>query len=225
VPVTEPPYASVGWLAEASVEQQRRAWTEAVEELARIHVVPGEQVSFIGWPRHGRTGEDQQLGYWSHYREWSGVPVSDEMAELAEWVTSERPHEPGIALSWGDARPGNMIFGADFGLQGVLDWDQMSLAAPRHDLAWWLLFDELNTTYKGVPRLPGFGSRDDTITLWEARTGLVAGDLSWHQAFTTYKLALITLHMLRLAGTPDRAEASAAFILGFGRRAAGLDPG
>ena len=222
VPVTEPPYASVGWVAEGSVEQRRRLWTSAVEELARIHLVPGEAVSFIGWPRFGTTGEDQQLGYWAHYRDWSGVPVSDEMAELAAWVESERPHEPGIALSWGDARLGNMIFGADYGLQGVLDWDQMSLAGPRHDLAWWLLFEEMNTTYKGVARPEGFGNRDETIELWEARTGLEAGDLSWHEAFTTYKLALITLHMLRLAGTPDRAEASAGFIAELGRVAAGL---
>jgi aminoglycoside phosphotransferase (APT) family kinase protein len=222
VPVTEPPYAAVGWVAEASTDQRRTMWTSAVTELARIHVVPAATVSFLGWPQFGDTGEDQQLGYWQHYRRWSGVPAIDVIDELGSWVAANRPHEPGTFLSWGDARLGNMIFGADFRLQAVLDWDQMSLASPRHDLAWWLLFEEMNTTYKGVARPEGWGSREETVELWQDGTRLEAGDLAWYEAFTTWKLALITLHMMCLAGTPDRGAASAGFIAELGRTAAGL---
>lgn len=222
VPVSEPPYAGVGWIADATAAERRVMWTSAVEELARIHLVPGEAVSFIGWPRYGATGEDQQLGYWDHYRRWSGVPVGEDMAELADWILANRPNEVGTSLSWGDARIGNMIFGADFRLQGVLDWDQMSLASPRHDLAWWLLLDELNTTWKGLSRPDGYGSREDTIALWEARTSQRAGDLAWHDAFAAYKVALVASHTLRCAGAPEDAVTSASFICGLGRAAAGL---
>ena len=222
VPVSEPPYAGVGWIADATAAERRAMWTSAVEELARIHLVPGEAVSLIGWPQYGATGEDQQLGYWDHYRKWSGVPVGEDMAELYDWILARRPNEAGTSLSWGDARIGNMIFGADFRLRGVLDWDQMSLASPRHDLAWWLLLDELNTTWKGLSRPEGYGSREDTIALWEARTGRRVGDLTWHEAFAAYKLALVASHTLRCAGAPEDAEASASFISGLGRAAAGL---
>jgi len=224
VPVTNPVYTQHGWVAEATPEQRRTFWTTAVDELARIHCVPGELVSFIGWPQYGETGEDQQLGYWDHYRDWSRVPETDDMIELREWIGANRPHEPGIALSWGDARPGNMIFGPDFRLLGVLDWDQMSLASPRHDLSWWLLFDELNTTGRGIPRPEGIGSREETIERWEAITGQQVGDLSWHTAFTTWKLGLITLLMMLGANYgDDAAHAAAASIVGVGRRAAGLE--
>jgi len=224
VPITSPVYTAHGWVAEATADQRRTLWTTAVEELARIHLVPAELVAFIGWPRYGPTGEDQQLGYWEHYRQWSGAPLDDDMLELAEWIGDHRPHEPDLALSWGDARPGNMMFGDDFRVVGVMDWDEMSLAGPRHDLSWWLWFDELNTTYKGVARPAGLGSRQETIELWESLTGVSVGDLSWHDAFTAYKVALITLKMMHAAGyPPDKAAGAASFMVHLGRASAGLE--
>jgi len=226
VPITSPVYTAHGWVADATADQRRTFWTTAVEELARIHVVPVDRVAFIGWPHYGATGEDQQLGYWDHYLEWSGVALDDRTLELAQWIRDHRPNEPDLALSWGDARPGNMMFGNDFRLVGVMDWDEMSLAGPRHDLSWWLWFDEFNTTHKGVARPAGLGGREETIALWESLTGIRVGDLSWHDAFTAYKVTLITLKMMQAAGYPsEKASAAASFMAHLGRAAAGLDGG
>ncbi|MCB0994394.1 MAG: phosphotransferase family protein [Acidimicrobiales bacterium] len=223
VPITEPPYASHGFVAEATSAERRTLWESAVTELARVHLVPGELVSFIGWPQYGETGEDQQLGYWENYREWVGIELDDRTAELAGWIMANRPHDPGVALSWGDARLGNMIFGDDHRLLGVLDWDQMSLASAGHDLAWWLLFDEVNTTYKGLARPDGFGDRQETIDLWESVAGRALGDISWHEAYTCYKLILITTRTMGAAGyPPERLAASTGLFVKLGRDFAGL---
>jgi aminoglycoside phosphotransferase (APT) family kinase protein len=168
--------------------------------MASVHRVPGELVSFLGWPHHGETGEDQQLGYWSHYAQWTGISMPPAVIELGEWVHANRPHVPGIYLSWGDARIGNMMFDDDFRLAAVLDWDQMSLADPRHDLAWWLFFDDFNSTGQGIARLDGMGTRDETIELWEEKSGHKAGDLRWHEAFMAYKIAIITMKTLMAGG-------------------------
>jgi aminoglycoside phosphotransferase (APT) family kinase protein len=209
-PVSHPNYNAEGWLAEATPEQRKIVWTTAVEGLASVHRVPGELISFIGWPQYGATGEDQQIGYWDAYGQWCGFPMPDEVRALGEWVRKHRPNDPGIHLSWGDARIGNMMFGADFKLAGVLDWDQMSLADPRHDLSWWLYFDNVYTAGSGVPRPAGMGDRADTIGLWEDRTGLKAGDLTWYDAFMLYKLAMISMKTAVAAGGSDELAANRA---------------
>ena len=222
-PVSQPLYNVSGWLAEATPEQRRSVWTTAMQGMASVHKTPGELISFIGWPQYGPTGEDQQLGYWEHYSEWTGVPMPPSVVSLGEWVRANRPHVPGIYLSWGDARLGNMMFGNDFRLAGVLDWDQMSLADPRHDLAWWLFFDEHFSGGFGVDRLEGLGGRKETIATWEELTGLTAGDLGWHEAYVTYKLGLITMKTLVDGGRPY--DASAALTDQFierGRASAGI---
>jgi aminoglycoside phosphotransferase (APT) family kinase protein len=203
-PVSQPPHTTTGWLAEASPTERRVTWDTAMEAFASIHTTPGELVSFIGWPQYGETGEDQQLGYWDNYARWLDLPLSADTIALGEWVRANRPHEPGIYLSWGDARLGNMMFGADFRLAGVLDWDQMSLAHPRHDLAWWLNFNDLYSIGLGVPQPEGMGDRAATIERWEALTGLVAGDLTWHEAYVQYKLTLVSMKTFAASGDMER---------------------
>jgi aminoglycoside phosphotransferase (APT) family kinase protein len=134
--------------------------------------------------------------------------MPDEVLALGDWVRSHRPHDPGIHLSWGDARIGNMMFGDDFRLAGVLDWDQMALAHPRHDLAWWLYFDNVYTAGSRVPRPAGMGDRAETIALWEDRTGLKAGDLTWYDAFMLYKLSMISMKTGVAAGSSYESAAA-----------------
>jgi aminoglycoside phosphotransferase (APT) family kinase protein len=204
-PVSEPPHTVTGWLAEASPEERRIVWTTAMQGLADVHTVPGELVSFIGWPQYGETGEDQQLGYWEDYARWIGVPLPDEVLALGEWVRANRPHVPGVHLSWGDARIGNMMFGPDFRLAGVLDWDQMALADPRHDLAWWLYFNDSYSLGLGIAQPKGMGDRRETIDTWEDLTGLKAGDLTWHDAYMRYKLSIISMKTFAAMGaSPER---------------------
>ena len=45
----------------------------------------------------------------------------------------------------------------------------------------------------GLDRLPGLGSRSDTIALWEDSSGLQAGDLDWYEAFAGLQLGVILL--------------------------------
>jgi aminoglycoside phosphotransferase (APT) family kinase protein len=222
-PVSHPVYTAHGWLAEASPEQRRVAWTTAVEALASVHRTPGEAVSFIGWPQYGPTGEDQQIGYWESYGRWCGFAIPDEVLELGEWVKKHRPHDPGIYLSWGDARMGNMMFGPDFRLAAVLDWDQMSLAHPRHDLVWWMHFDHHYSIGSGVPRPPGMGEPAETLAMWEDLTGIKAGDTTWYEVFMAYKLGMISMKTFVAAGTaPEVAANQARGMVKRARELAGL---
>jgi aminoglycoside phosphotransferase (APT) family kinase protein len=224
VPLSSPVYNRTGWLHDASPAERHVLWASAVEELARIHSVPADLVQFCGRPQYGPTGEDQELGYWDAYRDWCATgEVRDDVAAMGEWVRANRPHAGGLGLAWGDARIGNMMFGDDFRLAGVMDWEQASLGGARHDLGWWLLFDDFHSVYQDIPRLDGLGNRQETIELWESLAGERAGDLTWYEAFACYKLALIVLRTMLSSGmTMDAASRRASEHIERARTIAGI---
>lgn len=204
-PVSQPPYTASGWLAEATPEQQRIAWTTAVEGLASVHNTPGELVSFIGWPKYGPTGEDQQLGYWEDYGRWIQLPLPDEVVALGEWVRKNRPNDPGIHLSWGDARIGNMMIDDNFDVVAVMDWEQPSLGGALQDLAWWLRLSDMMHSQPKL--LDGMGTREETIALWHEITGVSTDDIEWYESFASVKLAILSVQMSVLKKAPLPTEA------------------
>jgi len=203
VPVTSPPYNLKGFLADATPGQRRTAWTSAVEELARIARVPLDRVPFLT-PPPGGGGLEPQLAYWRRSLDWvTGDEPPDVMLAYAEWLDANLPTQRPHGFAWGDARIGNMVFGEDFRLAGVLDWEQVNDGGIRQDLGWWLYFDDFNSVARGLAPLDGLGSRQETIDLWESIVGEPAGDLTWYEVFAGYKVAILSTRTLSLLGDPD----------------------
>ncbi|WP_018501220.1 phosphotransferase family protein [Parafrankia discariae] len=203
VPVSMPVYNKTGWLTEATPAQRRTLWESAVRQLAAIHVMPVDEVGFVDLAELGSTGPEQQLTYWNRFAAWAlEDEIPDAVRTLFEWLAANRPTEPVPGLSWGDARIGNMMFGADFEVVGVMDWEQASLAGPMADLGWWLHFDEIHSSFQGLARLDGLGTRQETIDLWEELTGRRVENLLWHEVFACVKTALLGLHTRRSMRLP-----------------------
>jgi aminoglycoside phosphotransferase (APT) family kinase protein len=194
VPVSMPVYNKKGWVVEATPDQRRTLWESAVRQLAAIHLVPVDAVAFVDRPQRGPTGYEQQLTYWSEFASWAlGDAVPDVVAAVLDWLATNAPAQPEPGLSWGDARIGNIMFGDDFDVVGVMDWEQASLAGPMADLGWWLFFDEIHSAEAGIPRLDGLGTRQETIDLWQELTGRRIDDLLWHEVFAGCKTGLLAL--------------------------------
>jgi aminoglycoside phosphotransferase (APT) family kinase protein len=199
VPVTMPCYSAEGWLFDATPSQRRTAWESAMEQFAAVHRVPVDDVSFLDRPELGPTGLAQQIGYWTRYIPFAlgDDAATDVVAPLFEWLGETMPAEaPG--LCWGDARLGNMMFGDDFRVVGVMDWEQATLAGGLEDLAWWIQMDEGNSVDRGLPRLEGLGDREETIGLWTELTGLSTDDLHWHEVFSATKTGLLSYRTIGL---------------------------
>ncbi|MBY8862843.1 phosphotransferase family protein [Nocardia sp. CA2R105] len=198
VPVSMPVYNSSGWLFEATPAQRRTLWQNSMQQLGAIHSVPISEVAFVDRPEHGVSGDEQQLSYWQAYADWAfGEKTPEVAAALFEWLDAHRPAASAPGLSWGDARIGNIMYDNDFQVLGVMDWEQVSLAGPVADLAWWLLFDESLSAGQGIPRLAGLGTREETIALWRESTGRTPDDLHWHEVFARLKAGLLSLHSRR----------------------------
>jgi aminoglycoside phosphotransferase (APT) family kinase protein len=209
VPVSMPVYNQTGWVVEATPTQRRTLWESAVRQLAAIHQVPADTVAFVGRPERGATGYEQQLDYWTEFASWAtGDAVPDAVAALLDWLTAHAPAQAAPGLSWGDARIGNMMFGDDLEVVGVMDWEQASLAGPLADLGWWLFFDEIHSSEVGIARLDGLGTRQETIDLWQELTGQQVGDLLWHEVFAGCKAGLLALRTrdLLTLGSPGTAR-------------------
>jgi aminoglycoside phosphotransferase (APT) family kinase protein len=201
VPISKPVYNAGGWLFDATPAQRRRAWTSAMEQLCQIHLVPLDPISFLDKPALGQRPLEQQLNYWEQALPWStaGQP-SKQAQETLRWLRENVPVEQAPSLSWGDARIGNMMFDDNFDVVAVVDWEQVSLAGPMQDLAWWLQFDVHHSTRQGVPRLDGLGTRQETIDFWEETVGRPVYDLEWHEVWAAFKLKVIGERVSRIGG-------------------------
>jgi len=199
IPTDTPPYHTGGWVAELRPEEREALWWSGLDALCRIHRLDwrGLGFGFLDQPERGKTPLEQQLHCYDEYLRWAARGRAQPACEAGlAWLRAHRPREPEpVALCWGDARIGNMIF--DGGrCAAVLDWEMVTLGSPEQDLAWWLFFDRHHSEGVGAPRLPGFPSHADTVARYREGTGLVPRHLAYYQVFAAFRFAVI---MIRLA--------------------------
>jgi aminoglycoside phosphotransferase (APT) family kinase protein len=192
VPTAKPSIHSNGWLVPLDPTERESLWDSAMATLVAVHATPWRQ-------SHGFLVKDgQEPGLEGHLRtltEWyrwavdeRSFPVTDAaLAYLLDRRAEITEGEP--VLVWGDARIGNMIFGADLTVAAALDWEVAGIGPAAIDIAHWLIFDEFATTACGVDRLAGFPGREDTIACYEERSGRVLHDLDYFEIMQAFFLA------------------------------------
>ena len=192
VPSDMPTYHQDGWVVDAGPADRARMWWGALEVLARIHRldVAALGLGFVDRPEFGRTGIDQQLGYYERFLDWSGAPELPAARAALAWLRAERPAEAEPRLLWGDARIGNVIF-RDYEPCAVLDWEMVTLGQPEVDLAWFLYLDRHHSEGSGTRRLDGFPSREETVARYEELLGRPMRDLGYYEVFAALRFAVI----------------------------------
>jgi aminoglycoside phosphotransferase (APT) family kinase protein len=212
VPVSIPPYAQSGWVAEASAEQRRRMWEGGVRNLAAIQGAPVGKLHFLEGGEHARQGLEQEFDKYTRFFAWIQQerpwPVVERgLARLRDLWPDNRP----AGIVWGDARIGNMMFDEEFEVFAVMDWEQPSLGGALNDLAWWIVNSELMHGARGDrPHLAGMGTREETIALWQEITGISASGLEWYEDFTRLKMMCLGIRMAALRGQEPMDEAMLA---------------
>ena len=86
--------------------------------------------------------------------------------------------DPELGLCWGDARINNQLFGPDFEVRAVVDWEMVTLADPMMDLGWWLFLDRHFHEGMPAPRLEGFPTREEMVARYEQTSGRTAATSS-----------------------------------------------
>ncbi len=206
VPVSYPPYSRQGWLFDATPSQRRRAWEEAVTQLALIQTVPNSDATFLTLPG-GVSGFDQEIDRWRRYLAYVDPDNQYELLRNCfDRLLARPPQNRRDGILWGDARLGNMMFGADFSVTAVMDWEAPSLGGGLHDLGWWLISDSVQTTLQGIDRLDGMGSRDETLVLWSEVSGCPTDDITWYEAFAFLKMELTGVRLVSIRDVPGQRK-------------------
>jgi aminoglycoside phosphotransferase (APT) family kinase protein len=185
------------WVDSASPEQRAQLQDSAVRALAGVHSVRPDthDLASLQYDLPGDTSLERHLAWWEGYLEWV---VGDRRSPLLDdcfaWLRANLPTDIGPdALSWGDARIGNMMFDG-FEVAAVLDWEMAAIAPPEVDLGWMaylhLFFQDIATDL-GVPGLPDFMRAQDLAASYETFTQRRVGDLRWHVAYAAMRHGVI----------------------------------
>lgn len=217
VPVSYPPYAKSGFVAEATPTQRRRMWEEGVRQLAAMQLVPLDKLQFLRGPDHAPQGLAQEWDKYVRFVDWmKDTPAAPVLRDGLARLESLWPKNQPEGLVWGDARLGNMMFNDDFEVVGVMDWEQPSLGGALQDLGWFLTLSETMHGRSALMGtwLEGMGSREETIALWEQISGKSAADIEWYELFTQLKMACTGARIGQMRGTEMQDEATLRARLG-----------
>jgi aminoglycoside phosphotransferase (APT) family kinase protein len=195
VPGDQPPWASAGFVFEASADDRRTMWNNAVDVLAALHSVDVSRFDFLRPADEHVSGLADHLGYWRRWLDDPSAGAPHDTVEAGyEWLLAHLPSDPPTALSWGDSRFANIMFDGTR-VAAIFDWDTVSLSGPGADLGWWRFMDGPSSA------LPGIGTGDELVERWQERTGRVATDIEFYDVFTTFRLSAI---LMRLFGQMGR---------------------
>jgi aminoglycoside phosphotransferase (APT) family kinase protein len=182
------------WLSGLADDDARRhVWHSFVRTLTDIHAVPHEGLDL-------RTGLDEELAFWGSYVDWAcdGAPPPA-LVDVVAWCRAHRPsHEPAAGLLWGDVRHGNVVYD-EHAMQprAVLDFDMAGAGPIEVDLAWFTALEALQLDMTGM-RVPGFGTRDETIALVQARIGRTLVDLAWYEVLALARASAVSTRIATL---------------------------
>jgi aminoglycoside phosphotransferase (APT) family kinase protein len=194
-----PPYTTTGWLFDATAEQQRSVYRQAIDSIAALHRVDPWSIGLGHLDRgDGGTALASQLRRFREFHLWGSDGTTYPVLERAfAWLTAHYPTDDGrTVINWNDARLGNMLF-EDMSLRALLDWELIELGPPEVDLAWFLWHDRFmaesfGTEVAGQPVAPLPGAPDlATGAAWYAETsGYVPHDMEWFEMFAAYRMGV-----------------------------------
>lgn len=206
VPPDNPPYTAAGWVFEGSPEQRRKLWRSSIGALAKIARLDPARLPHVVTLAPGEAGLDENLRHWTESMMWAcdGAPGALNR-QVNDWLWANRPARRETGLSWGDARIGNMLY-RDWECVAVLDWETITLAGPQLDLAHWIFMEDYYTECLDLKPLSGFGTRHETIALWEQLTGRIADQVDWHELLAVFRININMARYIKLWSAAGRAN-------------------
>jgi aminoglycoside phosphotransferase (APT) family kinase protein len=197
VPIESPIYTQEGFFVDAAPDQRREMLFDGLRIMSDIHKIDWRAAG-LEWlaPAGIEPGTARQMDVWEQYcRHGLGDRVHPLFDEGMAWLRANVPPQPELCLSWGDPRPGNVIW-RDFRGVCVTDFEAASIAPPEYDLGWWLMFDHWSHETMGVDRLPGEPTRDEQRDHYAACLGRDVGDTIFYEVFAAVRYTAIVVRVM-----------------------------
>ncbi|MCP4904694.1 MAG: phosphotransferase family protein [bacterium] len=198
IPADVPRYTQAGFLVDDATPANRETMVrEACETMATLAGLDWK-VMGLDWldvRGEGTPAFRDQLGL---YRDYCVEAVGDRdhpiIMKGLDWLEANAPDLP-IGISWGDSRLGNIIW-QDYHCASVCDWEAISLCPPEADIGWFVMFDRMSHEDFDAPRLAGFPTRAEQVSIWEARSGRkVADTIDYWEIFGAMRFDAIMIKL------------------------------
>ena len=201
-PPEQPSYHTAGIYYEATPAQRARMWWGSLAAMANVHKLDWRKLgfSFLGAPGSGTDPVDRQLDYYARFFDSAKDGPQEYQPALEiplEWLRRNRYVPDHVTLCWGDARMGNTIYGPDYEVRAILDWEIAFIGDPVCDLAWFLFLDWLFSEGRDVPRLEGTPGREETIRRYEELTGWRVKNIFYNDVMSAFRFAVIMFKVIR----------------------------
>lgn len=202
VPQDDPPFTATGWLLELSHDDQHTLYDNGLRAMSALATLDVEALGFgfLADTEMGAATVAANVDKWRAFFDWSRDGEPNPVIEAGfDWLDTHGAPEPErLALSWGDARLGNIMFDDDLSVAGLLDWELASLSSPEADLGWWLFLLRHHTEGIGLPMPAGFPDAATTITRWQKLTGLTAHNLDYFEVYAAVRLAVAMVRAAKM---------------------------
>lgn len=192
IPNENPQYHLSGWFSELSPADCQRHWFAGIALCARVARLDWRALGldFLLPAGDPLTAQLDQLASFLAWTEAQARPYPLIRQALAR-LRAQQPQDYRLALVWGDAKLGNLVFAADGSIAAALDWEGAHIGAALEDLAWFLVLDRSLAEGYGTPRLAALPARAASIAHWEAVSGESAAGLPWFELLAATRLAII----------------------------------
>jgi aminoglycoside phosphotransferase (APT) family kinase protein len=188
-----PSYHSQGLYFDATPSQRATMWWGCVQAMVDVHELDWTRLGLdrLLMPERGVHPLEQVVDYYSDLLLWasSGSP-RPELAAATKWLRDNLYEPEYLVLCWGDSRMSNILYGQEFDVVAVLDWEIAYIGDHEADLAWMLFSDWACSEYQGVPRLDGTPTRDETIERYEQLSGRPVRNLRYNEVLAAVAMAL-----------------------------------
>jgi aminoglycoside phosphotransferase (APT) family kinase protein len=178
-------------------EMRRHAGEQVVDVLVDLHRVDVDKVGLARFARREDFLDRQITRFTAMWRrnQTRDLPAMDGLAERLRIAAPEQWY---TGVVHGDYRIGNVMIDGRGDVAAVLDWELWTLGDVLADLgfllnSWYepddpdpLVFMEWPPTITGE-----FGSRDDVLERYAARTGFDVSHLDYYRAFQHWRMAVI----------------------------------
>jgi aminoglycoside phosphotransferase (APT) family kinase protein len=130
------------------------------------------------------------VNYYTELLTSSPDRARQELIDAVEWLRDNIYEPEHLVLCWGDSRLSNILYGQEFEVAAVLDWEIAYIGDHEADLAWLLFLDWACSDYEGVPRLDGTPTREETVDRYEQLSGCAVRNLRYNEILAAVAIGI-----------------------------------
>jgi len=205
VPQDFPSYHTAGVYHDATPAMRRKMWWGCLDAMVKLHAVDWKHcgLEFVGVPTRGTDAVDRLLTHWESYlTHWVKKEDPQEshptMEAALAWLKANRYEPESVALNWGDAKLGNVLFSRpERDVLALLDWEGACIADPEQDLAS-LYFSDLRAHRgHGIAPLEGTPTAEELIDRYEELSGRRVKHFLYNEVLATLWRGLVQIRIMK----------------------------